>query len=93
MPCDCKAFQSAVGSANVPQVGGTRTPLYELLRCPPNILKNFNVDVLGYLGLMEAHEQTNDYDSLKKVRHAGQVLCRMSNLLFIQLVAICGSHC
>ena len=51
-----------------PQEGGTRTPLYEVDRVPPNLLRNFRVGVLGSLAVLEAHVRARDSKAAKTIR-------------------------
>ena len=53
------------------QKDGTRTPLYESLRVPTNLLGNLNVSVLSLLVLQKNNERAKDSKSLSKVRRAG----------------------
>ena len=66
-----------------PQRNGTRTPLYETERVPPNLLGNLHVAVLGLVGLGLAAAQEKDAKKRSKVRHAGRDLCEVEGLLFV----------
>ncbi len=66
-----------------PQEGGTRTVLYESSRVPPCILRDFQVAVIGFLALEQAHHEAHLYAKAKKMREIGAALTDPQTLIFM----------